>query len=58
MTKYSKSIIALLGGVATWGATAAPDGFTVEELFGVLAVIAVALGVYAVPNTPAEVVPV
>jgi hypothetical protein len=49
---YTKAIVALLGGIATWGATAVTDGISANEWFGLLAVIATALGVFAFPNTP------
>lgn len=51
MTRYSKSIIALLGALATWGVTAAEDNsYTQVELWGLLAALATAVGVYALPN--------
>lgn len=52
MTRYTKTIIALLGGISAWGVTAVSDGSNISaaELFGLLGVIATALGVYAFPN--------
>jgi hypothetical protein len=50
MTRFAKCITALLGGLATWGVTAAPDGYTDVELWGLCAVVAAALAVYAIPN--------
>lgn len=53
MSRYVKSISALLGGLATWGYTAAEDGnIALAEWFGVLGVLATALAVYQFPNTP------
>jgi hypothetical protein len=52
MSRYTKFLIAVLGGVASWGATAGPDGFTSTELFGLMGVIATALSVYQFPNSP------
>lgn len=50
----AKAIIAILGGVSSWGMTAAvDDAITQVELFGLLGVIATALGVYFYPNAPA-----
>ena len=52
---YIKAIIAVLGGVSTWGITAASDNaITPVELFGLLGVLSTSLGVYAFPNTPEE----
>ena len=50
-TRYAKFVMALLGGVSAWGVTAAPDGYDQPELWGLLAVIATAIGVFAVPNS-------
>lgn len=56
MTKYAKSIVALLGASATWGVTAAEDGsYSQVELWGLLLALATALGVYAAKNEPARV---
>lgn len=55
MTRYIKTISAVLGGVSTWGITAAADNaITNVELFGLLGVLSTALAVYAFPNTPPE----
>ena len=51
MQRYSKAIIALLGALATWGLTAAEDNvYTQVELWGALAAVVTAVGVYAWPN--------
>ena len=47
---YAKALAALLGGVATWGVTAADHGITASEWFGLLAVLATVAGVFAIPN--------
>lgn len=53
MSRYMKTIIAVLGGISAWGMTAAADNaITAVELFGLLGALATALGVYAIPNTP------
>lgn len=55
MKTYLKAIISILGGVSTWGITAAADNaITQVELFGLLGVLSTALAVYAFPNAPAE----
>lgn len=52
MSKYWKTIIAVLGGVAAWGITAGSDGtYSQVELWGLLGAVATALGVYAKGNT-------
>lgn len=51
MTKYAKAVVALLGALATWGITAAEDGvYTQVELWGALAAVTTAVGVYVVRN--------
>lgn len=53
MSRYIKSIVALLGGISSWGITAAADdAITQVEIYGLLGVLATVLGVYAFPNTP------
>ena len=52
MKAYAKCLVALLGGLATWGTTAAEGGIQLQEWFGVLAVAATAVGVWATPNDP------
>lgn len=55
MKQYVKFAIALLGGVASWGATAAADNnITQVELFGLALVLSTALGVFAFPNSPPD----
>lgn len=52
MSRYVKTIVAILGGVSSWGLTAAlDDTISKVELFGLLGAVATALGVYAFPNT-------
>lgn len=52
MTRYAKTVIAILLAVSTWGTTAALDGaFDPVELFGLLGATATAAGVFLVPNT-------
>lgn len=53
MQRYAKSIIALLGALATWGITAAEDErYTQVELWGALLAVTTAVGVYLWPNRP------
>ena len=52
MTRYAKSIIAFLTALGTWGVTAAPDGYSQIELWGLLGVLVAAAAVFQVPNTP------
>lgn len=49
-SRIAKSLIALLGGLGTWGITAAPDGYTQVELWGLCAVAVAAISVWRVPN--------
>ena len=53
--KYSKTIAALVTGVIGWGlevVNSKPAAVTSSEWIGLAIVVAVALGVYAIPNTP------
>lgn len=51
MTRYAKSIVALLGAVATWGVTAGEDStYTQVELWGALLALTTAAAVFFVPN--------
>ena len=53
MSRYIKTIASILGGVSTWGITAAADNaITQVELFGLLGVLSTVLAVYAFPNSP------
>lgn len=53
MSRYMKTIAAVLGTIATWGTTAAAtDGISPVEWYGLLAALAGALAVFGVPNTP------
>lgn len=52
MSRYAKSIAALIGAVGTWGATAAQDGINSVEWFGLLTALGTVLAVWGVPNTP------
>lgn len=55
VTRYVKALSALLGGVSTWGLTAAVDNAISQlELFGLLGVLSTVLAVYAFPNAPTE----
>lgn len=55
MKPYLKALIAVLGGVSTWGITAAADNaITQVEVFGLLGVLSTALAVFAFPNAPVE----
>lgn len=52
---YVKAIIAVLGGIGTWGITAAAsDGVNAAEWFGLLSALSTALGVFAFPNRPPD----
>lgn len=52
MSRYAKALAALLGAIGTWGATAAQDGISSVEWFGLVTALGTALAVYGVPNTP------
>ena len=53
MTRYAKSITALLTALGTWGVTAfADDTVSSVELFGLLGVAIATISVFAVPNSP------
>lgn len=55
MKEYAKAIFALVGALATWGATAASDGvYDAIELWTLLGVVGTAVGVYVVPNKAPE----
>jgi 4-amino-4-deoxy-L-arabinose transferase-like glycosyltransferase len=50
VTRYAKTIVALLGALATWGITAAEDDvYSQVELWGALLAVVTAAGVYAAP---------
>ncbi len=54
--KYSKTIAALVTGIIGWGlevVNSKPTAVTSSEWIGLAIVVAVALGVYAIPNTAA-----
>lgn len=50
MKSIAKALIAFLTALGTWGATAAPDGYTQEELWGLCGVAVAGLAVWATPN--------
>lgn len=50
MSRYTKFLSALLGGIATWGYTAADGGITTQEWFGLVAVLGTAFAVFQFPN--------
>ncbi len=53
---YSKTIAALVTGIIGWGlevVNSKPAAVTSSEWIGLAIVVAVALGVYAIPNTAA-----
>lgn len=53
MSRYAKSIIAFLGALGTWGATAAADGnYDQIELWALCGVLATAVAVFQIPNRP------
>lgn len=53
MSRYFKTVAAVLGAISTWGITAAAEGgINSVEWFGLLGSLATVIGVYAVPNTP------
>lgn len=53
MTRYAKTIAAILGAISTWGITAGADGgYDQVEMYGLLGAIATVLAVYGVPNNP------
>lgn len=52
LSKYWKTIIAVLGGTAAWGITAGADNsYSQVELWGLLGAIVTAVGVFAKGNT-------
>ena len=54
ITTIAKAIIAFLGALGTWGATAfADNGLNAVEAFGRCGVLVAAVTVWAVPNQPA-----
>ena len=54
MKQYVKLISAILGGVSSWGLTAAlDDNITAVEYFGLLGVLGTAFAVWAFPNDDA-----
>ena len=55
IARNRKGIVALLGGLATWGVAAGADGtYSQVELWGLLAVAATVFGVWGVTNAPPE----
>jgi hypothetical protein len=53
MSPYIKAISAVIGGISTWGITAAAsDGVNAVEWFGLLGVLSTSLAVFAFPNAP------
>lgn len=53
LSRYAKTVAAVVGTIATWGATASADGtITQVEWWGLLAALAAVVGVYGVPNRP------
>ena len=53
MSRYLKTIAAMLGAISTWGITAAAEGgINSVEWFGLLGSLGTVIAVYAVPNTP------
>lgn len=53
MSRYKKTILALLGGVVAWGLTASADSkYDQTEFWGLGAALLTAGGVYQVQNTP------
>lgn len=58
LTAYSKTITALVTGLLGWGAvviTSEANPVTASEWLALGVAVATALGVYAVPNGPAQV---
>lgn len=54
MSRYTKLISALLGGIATWGYTASDGGISTQEWFGLLGALATAFAVFQFPNVNPE----
>ena len=53
MSRYMKTIAAILGTVSTWGITAgSSEGISGVELYGLLGALSGAFAVYGIPNTP------
>lgn len=56
LNRYQKAIAALVTGAIGWGAVviaSTPTEITASEWLALAVVVATALGVYSVPNTPA-----
>ena len=54
MKAYAKAIVAVLGAAITAALGIVPEGSTLWGVLTVVAAAVTAIGVYAVPNTPAE----
>lgn len=53
MSRYAKSIAALLTALGTWGATAGADGnYDQLEMWGLCGVLVTGLAVFQIPNRP------
>lgn len=50
--QIAKAIIAFLTTLGTWGVTAAPDGYSQAEMWGLSGVVVAGLAVFAYPNKP------
>lgn len=50
LPRYRKSLAALLLAIGTWGVTAAPNGISAVECFGLLVALGTGLGVRQVAN--------
>lgn len=48
--RYSKTLVAIVGAVATWAATYFPNDPTVQRWVGLAVALSTVLSVYAVPN--------
>lgn len=55
MSRYAKTIAALLAAIGTWGVTAFDNGSaTSAEWFGLIIALGGVFAVWAVPNSPPE----
>jgi hypothetical protein len=54
MSRYAKTVAAILGAIGTWGMTAYTTGseITGDEWFGLLVALGTAAAVFGVPNKP------
>lgn len=50
MKQYAKAVVAFFTALGTWGVTAAPDGYSQAELWGLCGVVVATAAVFQVRN--------